>query len=68
MYLRMATARTFLIKESYSELITLRKKQTSYRIEKRAIWLIELQKKRFKTREELATYLAINLHLASARL
>jgi transposase len=57
----MATARTFPIKERYSELINLRKKQTSYRIEKRVIWLIELQKKRFKTRESLATYLDINL-------
>ncbi len=57
----MSTARKFPIKESYSELIILRKKQTSYRVEKRVIWLIELQKGRFKTREALATYLGINL-------
>ena len=57
----MATARKFSIKESPSELKTLRKKQTLYRIEKRIIWLIELQKGKFKTREELASYLGINL-------
>ena len=57
----MATARKFTIKESASELISLRKKQTSYRIEKRIIWLLELQKNTFPTRESLATFLGINL-------
>lgn len=57
----MATARKFSINESPSELISLRKKQTLYRIEKRVIWLIELQKDKFRTREDLAKYLDINL-------
>jgi len=57
----MATARKFSITESPSELISLRKKQTLYRIEKRIIWLLELQKDKFKTREALASYLGINL-------
>ena len=57
----MSTARKFPIKESPSELISLRKKQTQYRIEKRIIWLLELQKGKFKTREALALYLDINL-------
>ncbi len=57
----MATARKFIIKESPSELVSLRKKQTVYRIEKRIIWLLELQKDKFKTREALAIYLNINL-------
>lgn len=56
----MATARKFPIEESVSELIFLRKKQTLYRIEKRIIWLLELQKDHFKTRDALATYLGIN--------
>ena len=57
----MATAREFPIKESPSELSSLRKKQTLYRIEKRVIWLLELQKGKFKSRKDLATYLGINL-------
>lgn len=57
----MATARKFPIKESASELTSLRKKQTMYRIEKRIIWLLELQKGKFKTRESLASYLGISL-------
>lgn len=57
----MATARKFIIKESSSELTSLRKKQTQYRIEKRIIWLLELQKCRFNTRESLAVYLGINI-------
>ena len=57
----MSTARKFPIKESPSELRSLRKKQTQYRIEKRIIWLLELQKGNFKTREALSIYLDINL-------
>ena len=57
----MATARTFPIKESYLELVSLQRKQTLYRVEKRVIWLIELQKGKFSTRESLTTYLGINL-------
>ena len=57
----MSTARKFTIKESHSELISLRKKQTLYRIEKRIIWLLELQRGKFKSRKDLATYLGINL-------
>ena len=57
----MSTARKFTIKESHSELISLRKKQTLYRIEKRIIWLLELQRGKFKNRKDLATYLGINL-------
>lgn len=57
----MSTARKFPIKESPSELLSLRKKQTQYRVEKRIIWLLELQKDKFKTREALAIYLDINL-------
>ena len=57
----MSTARKFPIKESATELISLRKKQKLYRIEKRIIWLIELKKGKFKTREALASYLDINL-------
>ena len=57
----MSTARKFTIKESPSELISLRKKQTLYRIEKRIIWLLELQRGKFKSRKDLATYLGINL-------
>jgi transposase len=57
----MATARKFHIKESSSELISLRKKQKVYRVEKRIIWLLEVQKDKFKTRESLASSLGINL-------
>lgn len=57
----MATAKKFSIKESPSELIALRKKQTKYRYEKRVIWLLELQKDTFITRESLANYLGISL-------
>ena len=57
----MAISRKFTIKESRSELVSLRKIQTKYRIEKRIIWLLELQKGKFKTRESLAVYLDISL-------
>jgi transposase len=57
----MSKARKFPIKESQSELVSLRKKQTQYRIEKRIIWLLELQKGKFKTREALAIYLGISI-------
>ena len=51
----MSTAREFIIKESPTELSSIRKKQTVYRIEKRVIWLLELQKSKFKTREASIT-------------
>ena len=57
----MSTAREFIIKESPTELRSIRKKQTVYRIEKRVIWLLELQKSKFTTREALATFLGIHL-------
>ena len=55
----MAKAKEFTIKESISTLEKLRKEQTQFRIEKRIIWLIELQQKRFSTRRELSKYLGI---------
>mgnify|MGYP003979586255 CR=1 FL=1 len=57
----MSIPRKILLKESRSELVSLRKKQTLYRVEKRIIWLLELQKDKFKTRKALATYLDISL-------
>jgi transposase len=56
----MAKPKEFLIKEDILTLKSLRKQQTVFRIEKRIIWLIELQKNRFKTRVELAKYLDIS--------
>ena len=56
----MAKPREFPIKESVLELKLLRKKQSSYRIEKRVIWLESILCERFKTRKELADYLNIS--------
>lgn len=57
----MAKPKEFLIKEDILTLKSLRKEQTVFRIEKRLIWLIELQKNRFKTRIELAKYLDVSV-------
>ena len=59
-YLMMAKPQEFPIKESASELNLLRKKQTSFKFEKRVIWLIEIQRKRFVTRKKLSEYLNIS--------
>jgi len=56
----MANPKEFLIKEDVLTLKSLRKQQPIFRFEKRIIWLIELQKNRFKTRVELAKYLDIS--------
>ncbi|UBZ05588.1 transposase [Salegentibacter mishustinae] len=56
----MAKPREFPIKESAQELKSLRKKQSSYRFEKRLIWLESILTKRFKTRKQLAEYLNIS--------
>ncbi len=55
----MAKPKEFIIKEDILTLKSLRKQQTFFKFEKRIIWLIELQEKRFKTRVELAKYLGI---------
>ena len=56
----MAKPQEFAIKESVAELVSLRKKQPNFRFEKRIIWLIELQGKKFKTRKKLCEYLSIS--------
>jgi transposase len=56
----MAKPKEFLIKEDVLTLKSLRKQQTVFKFEKRLIWLIELQKNRFKTRVDLAKYLDIS--------
>ena len=56
----MAKPKEFLIKEDVLTLKSLRNEQRVFRIEKRLIWLIELQDNRFKTRVELAKYLGIS--------
>jgi len=55
----MATAKEFIIKESFSDLNSLRKEQSRFKFEKRIIWLIEIKNKRFKTRKSLTDYLGI---------
>ena len=56
----MAKPKEFIIKEDILTLKLVRKQQSIFRFEKRIIWLIELQKNRFKTRVELAKYLDIS--------
>jgi len=55
----MSKPKEIRIKEVISTLETLRKQQT-FRIEKRLIWLIALKEKRFKTRQDLANYLGVS--------
>jgi transposase len=56
----MAKPYEFQITEPVFELKSLRKKQSSHRLEKRIMWLESILTKRFKTRNELADYLNIS--------
>lgn len=56
----MAKAQEFIITESREQLKIIRKKQTSFKIEKRVVWLMYIQEGKFKTRRELCDYLDIN--------
>ena len=59
----MAKPYEFQITESVFELKSLRKKQSSHRLEKRIICLESILTKRFKTRNELADYLNISARI-----
>lgn len=56
----MAKPREFTIKESASEIKSLRKQQSSFKFEKRLIWLESILSNRFKTRKALCDYLGIS--------
>ena len=55
----MAKPRDFIIKESVSELKSLRKNQSKFKYKVRLIWLESIVTNRFKTRKELSDYLDI---------
>ena len=59
MYLGMEKPRDFIIKESVSELKSLRKNQSKFKYKVRLIWLESIVTNRFKTRKELSDYLDI---------
>lgn len=56
----MAKPREFSIKESVLELKSLRKKQSSFKYEKRLLWLELILVNRFTTRKQLSDYLSIS--------
>jgi len=57
----MGKKKELLVKESYTELKSLRKKQTSLAMEKRVIWLIQFKTKKKLPRKNTASKVNISL-------